>query len=111
MARLVAIDLPGGEPFTRALEAVWGGGDAAFVVDRRLTGSARRDLLALARPHRVIGGGDGQAPDPTALPLTSGDALVVACGEGALRIRVLQREGGKAITAADYLNSRRDLSA
>ena len=78
MARLVAIDLPGGEPFTRALEAVWGGGDAAFVVDRRLTGSARRDLLALARPHRVIGGGDGQAPDPTALPLTSGDALVVA---------------------------------
>ena len=78
MARLVAIDLPGGEPFTRALEAVWGGGDAAFVVDRRLTGSARRGLLALARPHRVIGGGDGQAPDPTALPLTSGDALVVA---------------------------------
>jgi len=26
-----------------------------------------------------------------------------------LRIRVLQREGGKAITAADYLNARRDL--
>jgi methionyl-tRNA formyltransferase len=26
-----------------------------------------------------------------------------------LRIRVLQREGGKAITAADYLNGRPDL--
>jgi methionyl-tRNA formyltransferase len=26
-----------------------------------------------------------------------------------LRIRVLQRAGGKAITAADYLNARRDL--
>ncbi|RDZ27504.1 methionyl-tRNA formyltransferase [Lysobacter silvisoli] len=37
------------------------------------------------------------------------DGIDVACGEGALRIRVLQREGGKAITAADYLNGRRDL--
>ncbi|NZA27875.1 methionyl-tRNA formyltransferase [Luteimonas sp. SJ-92] len=35
----------------------------------------------------------------------------VACGEGALRIRTLQRAGGKAITAADYLNARRDLPA
>ena len=39
------------------------------------------------------------------------DGIDVACGEGALRIRVLQREGGKAITAADYLNARRDLIA
>ena len=37
------------------------------------------------------------------------DGIDIACGEGALRIRVLQREGGKAITAADYLNARRDL--
>ena len=37
--------------------------------------------------------------------------LDVACGEGALRIRTLQREGGKAITAADFLNARRDLQA
>jgi len=27
-----------------------------------------------------------------------------------LRIRTLQREGGRAITAADYLNARRDLA-
>jgi methionyl-tRNA formyltransferase len=39
------------------------------------------------------------------------DGIDVACGEGALRIRVLQREGGKAITAADFLNARRDLIA
>ncbi|MCY7354525.1 MAG: methionyl-tRNA formyltransferase [Lysobacter sp.] len=37
------------------------------------------------------------------------NGIDVACSEGALRIRVLQREGGKAITAADYLNARRDL--
>ena len=33
----------------------------------------------------------------------------VATGEGALRIGVLQRDGGKPITAADWLNARRDL--
>ncbi|WP_345293805.1 methionyl-tRNA formyltransferase [Luteimonas vadosa] len=38
------------------------------------------------------------------------DGIDVACGEGALRIRTLQRAGGKAITAADYLNARRDLA-
>jgi len=37
------------------------------------------------------------------------DGIDIACGRGALRLRVLQREGGKAITAADYLNARRDL--
>ena len=42
--------------------------------------------------------------------LTAGrEGVDVACGEGALRIRTLQREGGKAITAADFLNARRDL--
>ena len=39
------------------------------------------------------------------------DGIDIACGHGALRIRVLQRDGGKAITAADYLNARRDLVA
>jgi methionyl-tRNA formyltransferase len=37
------------------------------------------------------------------------DGIDVACGDGALRIRVLQREGGKAITAADFLNARPQL--
>jgi methionyl-tRNA formyltransferase len=39
------------------------------------------------------------------------DGIDIACADGALRIRSLQREGGKAITAADYLNARRDLAA
>jgi methionyl-tRNA formyltransferase len=46
---------------------------------------------------------------PGTLLAAGRDGLDVACGSGALRIRVLQREGGKAITAADYLNGRRDL--
>ncbi|WP_414552877.1 methionyl-tRNA formyltransferase [Stenotrophomonas forensis] len=49
----------------------------------------------------------GQAPG-TVLA-ASRDGIDIACGQGVLRLRVLQREGGKAITAADYLNARRDL--
>ncbi len=37
------------------------------------------------------------------------DGIDITCGDGALRIRVLQREGGKAITAADFLNARPQL--
>jgi methionyl-tRNA formyltransferase len=47
---------------------------------------------------------------PGTVLAASRDGIDIACGKGALRIRVLQREGGKAITAADYLNARRDLS-
>ena len=51
----------------------------------------------------------GQAPGTV---LAAGrEGIDIACGQGALRLRVLQREGGKAITAADYLNARRDLAA
>ena len=49
----------------------------------------------------------GQAPG--AALAASRDGIDIACGQGALRLRTLQREGGKAITAADYLNARRDL--
>mgnify|MGYP003434592450 FL=1 len=37
------------------------------------------------------------------------NGTAIACGDCALRIRSLQREGGKVITAADFLNARRDL--
>jgi methionyl-tRNA formyltransferase len=46
---------------------------------------------------------------PGTLLAASRQGLDIACGTGALRLRVVQREGGKAITAADYLNARRDL--
>ena len=37
------------------------------------------------------------------------DGIVVACGEGALRITAVQRAGGKRIGALDYLNARPEL--
>jgi methionyl-tRNA formyltransferase len=35
--------------------------------------------------------------------------IIIACGENALCLQRVQREGGKIISAADYLNARRDL--
>ena len=58
--------------------------------------------LALGLVHGVA---------PGTLLAAGKQGLDIACGEGALRLRVIQREGGKAITAADYLNARRDLVA
>ena len=46
---------------------------------------------------------------PGTLLLAGREGLDIACGDGALRIRVLQRDGGKAITAADWLNARPEL--
>ena len=47
---------------------------------------------------------------PGTVLLAGRDGIDIACGDGALRLRVLQREGGKPVGAADYLNGRRDLS-
>lgn len=48
---------------------------------------------------------------PGTLLVAGRDGIDIACGEGALRIRTLQRDGGKPLAAADYLNARRDLKA
>ena len=61
------------------------------------------------RIHGAIALDDNQGKAPGTLLAASREGIDIACGQGALRLRVLQREGGKAITAADYLNARRDL--
>lgn len=61
------------------------------------------------RIHGAIALPLAHAAAPGTLLLAGREGIDIACGEGALRIRVLQREGGKAITAADYLNGRADL--
>jgi O-succinylbenzoic acid--CoA ligase len=63
VARLVAIDQPGGPQFVDELRRIWDAGDAAFPVDQRLPGTAKRQLCAQMRV--------GEAVEP-------GDALVVA---------------------------------
>ncbi len=46
---------------------------------------------------------------PGAVLAASRDGLDIACGEGALRLLVVQREGGRALPVADYLNARPSL--
>ncbi|MFN9966240.1 MAG: methionyl-tRNA formyltransferase, partial [Lysobacteraceae bacterium] len=43
---------------------------------------------------------------PGTLVAATREGLTVACGEGALRLTVVQREGGKPVGAADFLNAR-----
>ncbi|MGN6512629.1 MAG: methionyl-tRNA formyltransferase [Lysobacteraceae bacterium] len=62
------------------------------------------------RLHGAVALDEAHAAAPGTLLRAGRDGLDVACGRGVLRVRVLQREGGKAITAADYLNARRDLA-
>ncbi|HVI25297.1 MAG TPA: methionyl-tRNA formyltransferase [Xanthomonadaceae bacterium] len=63
------------------------------------------------RIHGAIALDVDHAAPPGTLLQAGRDGLDIACGDGALRVRVLQRAGGRAITAADYLNARRDLAA
>ncbi|MBN6151258.1 methionyl-tRNA formyltransferase [Xanthomonas sp. AmX2] len=61
------------------------------------------------RVHGAVALELAHAHAPGTVLAASRQGIDIACGQGALRLRVLQREGGKAITAADYLNARRDL--
>ncbi|WP_024869865.1 methionyl-tRNA formyltransferase [Pseudoxanthomonas suwonensis] len=62
----------------------------------RIHGAVALDQVHDAAPGTLLG--------------ASRDGIDIACGEGVLRLRVVQRDGGRAITAADWLNARRDLA-
>ena len=56
------------------------------------------------RVHRALAiAGAGQ---PGQVLAASREGIDVACGTGALRLLQLQRDGGRALAAADYLNAR-----
>jgi methionyl-tRNA formyltransferase len=70
---------------------------------RPLPGASTRlqgERIKVWRAHLVDGRG---APGSV---LAAEDALVVACGEGALAITELQRAGGKSLPAGDFLRGR-----
>lgn len=56
------------------------------------------------RIHRAVAVAGNGAPGEVLLAGREG--LVVACSDGALRLDVVQRDGGRAISATDYLNAR-----
>ena len=63
------------------------------------------------RIHGAVAIDPAHASAPGTLLAATKQGLDIACAQGALRLRVVQRDGGKAITAADYLNARRDLAS
>lgn len=58
MARLIAIDRPGGPDFIDELQRIWAADDAAFPVDQRLPESAKRDVMAAMRVGEEVEAGD-----------------------------------------------------
>ena len=46
---------------------------------------------------------EGEAGEPGTLTRVSSDALVIACGHGALAVTELQRAGGRRLTAGEFL--------
>jgi methionyl-tRNA formyltransferase len=69
------------------------------VAEARLAGERVRifEALPLDLAH---------AAAPGEVLLARREGIDVACGDGALRLRVLQRDGGRPLAAADYLNAR-----
>ncbi len=76
MPHLVAIDLPGGDGFVEALRRIWDAGDAAFPLDQRLPGAARRAVLATIAPDLLLNEQGLHILDGRGVE--DGDALVVA---------------------------------
>jgi methionyl-tRNA formyltransferase len=74
------------------------------IAEAELAGERVRIHGAIALDERV-------AAAPGTLVRASRDGIDVACGEGVLRLRTLQREGGRPLSAADYLNGRPQLAA
>ncbi|TBR08245.1 MAG: methionyl-tRNA formyltransferase [Lysobacter sp.] len=61
------------------------------------------------RVHGALALDEVHAVPPGHVLRAGRDGIDIACEPGVLRIRVLQRDGGRAITAADFLNARQDL--
>lgn len=76
------------------------------VAETDLAGERVRIWLAEARDSAL---GTRDLVKPGEIVVASKDGIDIACGEGILRILTLQRAGGRAIAAADYVNARSEL--
>ena len=65
------------------------------------------DVVKVWEAEPVAGEGEG----PGEIATGAGADLRVGCGSGALRLRVIQRAGGRKLDAADYLRGNVRLAA
>jgi methionyl-tRNA formyltransferase len=65
-----------------------------------MTAQGQRQLLKIWEAEAVS---DSQTGEPGTLLRTEKSGIVVACGSGALRLLMLQREGGRRLSAAEFL--------
>lgn len=79
------------------------------VAECELAGERLRVHGALPIPAAALHAlGAGELPPGTLIAGTR-EGLIVACGDGALRLTQVQREGGKPQSAGDFLNARPQL--
>jgi O-succinylbenzoic acid--CoA ligase len=111
VADLVAIDLPGGDEFVKALCSIWDAGDAVAPLDQRLAPPARQAQLEALAPKWVVGPG-GARRAIAGRPVAEGDALVVATSgsTGEPKGVVLTHEAVKAsaLATSERLGIKRD---
>ncbi len=110
MPELVALDLPGGSDFVRALDQVWSDGDTAFPVDQRLSADAR---MAIARAMQVtaVVTSSGRAMLADGRPTEPGDAVVVATSGSTGEPKGVILTHAAIAASADATNGRLDVTA
>ncbi len=78
MGELIALALPGGQPFVDALQRAWDDGDAVFPLDGRLPAAEAKRVMDTIRPTAVIEADGERRTLDGGLPVDDGDAVVVA---------------------------------
>jgi o-succinylbenzoate---CoA ligase len=86
---LVALDLEQGHGFVALLSEIWARGDAACVLDHRLSGPARDAQLDALAPTRRITSDHVELAEPSGRGVEAGDALVVLTSGSTQRPRAV----------------------
>lgn len=77
MPTLVALDLPGGPDFVRALQEIWSDGDTVLPIDQRLSTQGRAALIRAMHVGAVVDE-SGRTALANGRSTEAGDALIVA---------------------------------
>jgi O-succinylbenzoic acid--CoA ligase len=78
MPDLIALDMPGGPTFVRALTDIWERGDAVFCLDQRLPAPARATVLTAIAPTHIRTADGTETAWAQGRGVDVGDAVVMA---------------------------------